>query len=194
MAQLTQKAIVDAFTELLNERPFDRITVTDITSRCGISRNTFYYHYSGIYDLIDAMFRAEVDRTLGTPHDYQGWLDGFVEGTRFALENRTAVYHLYKSIDHRRLERYLYDIALAATTRLVDQVSAGKPVEEGDKKDLATFIAAAITGTIIEWLERDMRDDPSVFMANVARMFEGTLESVIDNACKTPRVTQAPDA
>ena len=48
MAQNTKKAIMNAFIELLNERSFEKITVTDIVNRCKINRNTFYYYYQDI--------------------------------------------------------------------------------------------------------------------------------------------------
>ena len=45
MPGFTKTAIMDAFLQLLEERPMERITVQDIVQRCGVSRNTFYYHY-----------------------------------------------------------------------------------------------------------------------------------------------------
>ena len=44
MALYTQKAILRAFGEMLEEMPFDKITVTALVKRCDISSNTFYYH------------------------------------------------------------------------------------------------------------------------------------------------------
>ena len=34
-------------------KPLSKITVTDITEDCGISRMTFYYHFKDIYDLVE---------------------------------------------------------------------------------------------------------------------------------------------
>ena len=33
--------------------PLDKITITDITTDCGISRMAFYYHFKDIYDLVE---------------------------------------------------------------------------------------------------------------------------------------------
>ena len=49
MALLTQGAIMNAFTAMLEEMPFDKITVTALVRRAGVSSNTFYYHYDDIY-------------------------------------------------------------------------------------------------------------------------------------------------
>ena len=53
MSQLTKKAIEEAFHDLLETTPFDKITVSAITKKCGIHHNTFYYHYKDIYELLE---------------------------------------------------------------------------------------------------------------------------------------------
>lgn len=43
-----------ALTEILAEKPFDRITVKELADRSGFSRKTFYYHYDNTADVLDA--------------------------------------------------------------------------------------------------------------------------------------------
>jgi len=50
MAQYTEKLIFDTFKGMLEEMPFDKITVSSLVRRCGISPNTFYYHFDDIQD------------------------------------------------------------------------------------------------------------------------------------------------
>ena len=52
MASFTKMAIMKVFGDLASSKPVDKITVKDITDRCGISRNTFYYHYQDIYQVL----------------------------------------------------------------------------------------------------------------------------------------------
>lgn len=49
----TKMAIKQAFFRLLKEKPFDKISVSDITSASLINRGTFYLHYKDKFDLID---------------------------------------------------------------------------------------------------------------------------------------------
>ncbi len=45
--------IADTYQQLLVRRSIDRITVKDLVEACGISRQTFYYHFKDILDVID---------------------------------------------------------------------------------------------------------------------------------------------
>ena len=69
MALYTKKLIMSTFQEMLEELPFDRITVAALVKRAGISPNTFYYHYQDIYALLDAWFRERAEAFI--PSDAQ---------------------------------------------------------------------------------------------------------------------------
>ena len=62
MALSTNRLIMSAFQEMLEEMPFDRITVSALVKRAGVSSNTFYYHYRDIYELLDVWFRTTLSR------------------------------------------------------------------------------------------------------------------------------------
>lgn len=47
----TQKAIKEAFVDLLHERDYDKISVQDIVTRAMITRSTFYQYYFNKNDL-----------------------------------------------------------------------------------------------------------------------------------------------
>ena len=57
----SRTAIQDAFSELMRTKPYQKITITDITSSAGIARHTFYNHYETKADLLDNL----VDSILG---------------------------------------------------------------------------------------------------------------------------------
>ena len=54
MPGFTRQIILHTLTELMNEKPLSKITVKDIVERCGVNRNTFYYHFRDIPDAVEA--------------------------------------------------------------------------------------------------------------------------------------------
>ena len=49
----TERAILDAFLDELSEKPLASITVSAVAKRAGISRSTFYAHFSNVRDVFD---------------------------------------------------------------------------------------------------------------------------------------------
>lgn len=53
----SRKLINDALADLLQEKPLDKITVTDVVARADINRGTFYAHYRDIPDVVDHLIQ-----------------------------------------------------------------------------------------------------------------------------------------
>lgn len=48
----TNRALKEAFEELVLEKDVDKITITELTKRAGVNRKTFYLHYETIEELV----------------------------------------------------------------------------------------------------------------------------------------------
>ncbi|WP_295583197.1 hypothetical protein [uncultured Oscillibacter sp.] len=55
----TRYRLNDALKELLRKKPLDQIRVRELTDLCGIRRQSFYYHFTDVYDLFDWSVRQE---------------------------------------------------------------------------------------------------------------------------------------
>ena len=85
MAKFTQKAIMSAFLDLLHRMSLDKITVKDIVDECGINRNTFYYYYQDIYDLLEDVFETEYNMVMSQASDEDNFEDACRRATHLIL-------------------------------------------------------------------------------------------------------------
>ncbi len=60
----TKQLLADALITLSNQKPFSKITVSEIVNLCNINRKTFYYHFADIYDLLELHLNNEVSRAV----------------------------------------------------------------------------------------------------------------------------------
>lgn len=69
----TKRAIKSAFAQLLNEKPINDITVSDIAARADINRKTFYNYYAGVYEVVDEIENDIIGRfdALLTEPDFE---------------------------------------------------------------------------------------------------------------------------
>ncbi len=56
-----KKMIMDAFWKLLEEMPYNKISVRLIVERCGVNRNTFYYYFQDIPALVEEILNGQID-------------------------------------------------------------------------------------------------------------------------------------
>ena len=66
MSQVTKRALVASLKNQLLKKPLDKVTISDITDDCGISRMTFYYHFKDLRKKPAAFWRAKRTTILGS--------------------------------------------------------------------------------------------------------------------------------
>jgi AcrR family transcriptional regulator len=60
----TKMLLSESLLEISRCKPVEKITVTDITRNCSLSRESFYYHFKDKYDLISWMFTSPYDEIM----------------------------------------------------------------------------------------------------------------------------------
>lgn len=62
----TKKKIASSMMDLLKKKPIDKITITDITVNCDMSRQLFYRYFVDKYDLINWMYEEDCGSVIYT--------------------------------------------------------------------------------------------------------------------------------
>ena len=179
MANFTEKAIKEAFVELLGEKPLSGITVKDIVERCGINRNSFYYHFRDIPSLIEEIVTGEADRIIS---EYNS-IDSLEMGLRAALEfvgnNRREILHIYNSANRDIFEFYLWKVCDHIVTSYMTALeSGGFHIPENDRSAMAKFYRSVCFGLAMDHLRRGMKDDEGEEIFRVAKLQKDLISEV----------------
>ena len=76
MSNTTKRALENSLKQMLLKKPLDKITISDLTDDCGISRMAFYYHFKDIYDLVEWSCMEDATRALQGKKTYDTWHEG----------------------------------------------------------------------------------------------------------------------
>ena len=182
MSELTKKALAAAAAEILRKKSLDKITIKEITDACGLTRNTFYYHFEDIYDLLGWMLIKEADEILTRFSEEEQWEEGFLEGLSFLYENKKMIYHIYKTINRGDLDKYLNKVGEVYALRLVNIQAEGLGFSREAVKTAANFYINAFVGTVLRWIENDMKESPEALAKLCDTMFKGTVKSALESA------------
>lgn len=90
---------------LIEEKGIDKVTVQLLSSRCGITRQAFYYHFKDIADVYDwtcQMLLREMIKTAVSRPDLADGLQDFLD---FACHNRPILIRISESVHYYELEK-----------------------------------------------------------------------------------------
>ena len=185
MSTLTKQEIKKVFIKILEEKPLRKITVRDIVTECGINRNTFYYHFSDIPSLTEAIIIDSVDKIAGEHPKVESIKEILYAVTDFASDNKRLVMHIYQSADRAVFERYLWKVSEYIIAKYGDTVFAGKNVSVFDRKVILYSYQCECFGMVSKWLENNMTEDVKRFIDRYSELHNGIAEEII-NRCMIP--------
>ncbi len=151
----TQRLLRQALIELTTEKPYEEITIRDITDKADIGYATFFRHYNGRDDLMFEIFTGIIDELESLPEKHD---ERYFEQEGYLLfehisENRT----LYRSIldSHTFTRKFREHIKLMVQSHLDDHValivSPAFPVEIA-----AQHMVSSLLGLVDWWLVNDI--------------------------------------
>ncbi|MBE6045228.1 MAG: TetR family transcriptional regulator [Clostridiales bacterium] len=179
MANFTERAIVETLNEMLKTQTIDKITVKDLTDACGISRNTFYYHFHDIYEVLARSFIGYTDAILKAHEKDESWENTLIELLSFLYENRVAVNHVYKSVDGEALDRFLDKVVYHYTRSVVEEESGRGRFSERTISLAADFYKNALLGAVFGWIEENMKESPESLAHLYNSVFSGTIGNLL---------------
>ena len=159
----TRDALGDALIALMQEKPFDTITVQDVLDRAHVSRSTFYAHYSDKDDLLmsdsEEFFEAlsmalsahgdKSDRVFPVKEffthlaDVQPFFKALVKSGRFQENMELARGHFARGIERR-----------------LSELPRARSIPAGELPAIAFTHAGALLSLLTWWLDRGMREPP----------------------------------
>lgn len=154
MKRKTAKEILaEAFREVAEHRPIDKITIQEIVDNCGYSPATFYRQFRDKYDLIawDYVHRTTAIMDKVGVDAYQ-WKHTWVDGVKFCTENREYIQNLLKNTTgHDAFVRYLSEANIGHLTRCILKLN-GKKELDNDKLIYVRIYCYGTAMTICSWL------------------------------------------
>ena len=184
MSKITKNAIADSLIRLMDTKPLPKITISNITEECGINRMTFYYYFQDIYDLLRWIISGEIERIMKDPLPGKGWKEAYTELCRTAVEHRSMLTNIARSIRRERIQGFFNEITGRYLSNIVEDMTLGLWMPEEKKHFIVDFYKYAIVGLEIDWIEDGMKKPPEIMAEEIAVMVENQLALAIENFSK----------
>ena len=143
--------------ELMKKYPFSKITIQKIASQCGVNRQTFYYHFDNIYDLMARAFEYELvcEYHMYEEDSWEGVMKRFL---RWMKENRVIIKNIVTNTESRYMRQALYPLVIRSMEKYYRSGEIIHQDAELEEEFLYRFLTLGITQYIVEWVENDFKE------------------------------------
>ena len=181
MANKTKQELEQSLKHLLLQKPLDKITISDLTEDCGISRMAFYYHFRDIYDLVEWVCLEDAARALQGKKTYDTWQEGLLQIFEAVLENKPFILNVYHSVSREQIETYLFQLTYDLLRGVVEEKAAGVKISEEEQRFIADFYKYGFVGVMLDWIKKGMKDDYKDMAEKMSRTLQGNVANSIRN-------------
>ncbi len=174
-SQITKKALAEAMKELMAEQAMEKIKVKGIVERCGMNRQSFYYHFKDKYDIVNWIFYTEFVANVESAFDGDNW-QLLHQTCRFFYENCVFYKNALSIRGQNSFYDYLNQIMRALMLDGLEEIFKN----HDNKVFCATFFADAYCMAIARWLLEGAVTPPDEFADMIRSTIEGVSSYVVN--------------
>lgn len=165
--QYVRLCIAESLLRLMEEKPFEKITITEIVKRASVSRMTFYKYYSSklevlsdyMYEIVNDYMKESRRRTdIGNFRDYKHICHCF------------TFFKQYSSFILILIHANMHAVIMNALNDYMDTYVL--PTSEFSRYELY-YYAGALCNTYLKWIESGMHESPDE-IAMMVKLAVGT--------------------
>lgn len=182
-SDFTKKMMADALREKMTVKPLNKITIQEIVGECGLNRQTFYYHFKDIYDLLHWLYEYDAEQILKSRITTDTWRDNLLKVLQYVEENKQMCLCALRSVQHDYLRRFLYADVEPVVMDLVEEVSQDLEISDKYKSFLTHFYTVSIAALLIDWLDgvkNDLDYSAEALVDLIAITIDGNLRLALE--------------
>lgn len=167
--QLTKQALCDALKRLLAQKSFSQITIADITNEAGFNRQTFYYHFKDIYDLLSWGFAQELSALAPYLENstQETWREALTRVVYYITQNKYLCSCIIHGVGREQLMLALHESIYGIIRHIITHEEDLRPVPPEHLDFTVRFYAHAIGNCLYNWIRDGMRESPDELLSHL---------------------------
>ena len=173
-SNITKNALAASLKNLMREKPFEKISVSDICETCGMNRKSFYYHFKDKYDLVNWIFYVDFLGKMDITSYHTGW-DAVQDICNRFYEDREFYESALKIEGQNSFHDYIIDMIHPLMSYYIKDLYK----DEEAKDFFITFFGDAFLASIMRWMSEDMKMKPDEFVQNLKNVSVGLAKQIL---------------
>ena len=159
MREDMKAVIADTFSQMLDKEDIDKITVTKLIGECHISRQTFYYHFKDIMDVLEWTFKRATEELVQRSLKAEDNIVVLKEFAIFIRQNRTKLERLLYSRRWVEIENLLTEAAVAYLAEMARNKVPEISLSFDELEIMLKFYACGMIGVLMQYMVKPHLDE-----------------------------------
>lgn len=145
----TEHRFAEALKNMMSEMPLEEISVAALTRRCRVNRQTFYYHFHDIYDLLALVFLNETIPGIEAVNNSEEMAIAIFD---YYLKNERFIDETLNTAGKDLFVEFIYNTCYKCFTKFINNIAESKRISANEKKNIVRFRAFAYSNSIVYYL------------------------------------------
>ena len=142
--------IASTFMQMSQKKNIDKITVKDLVDNCGVSRQTFYYHFKDILEVMEWSVTQIIKKAEQSSIEEKNPKKAIEEFIRVPMEYRDILNRLLTSQNHTQVEKIFLEAVRSSICEMIRSKNLDTDVDFQDMQVILNFYSYGIMGVIFE--------------------------------------------
>lgn len=157
----TEVALAEALKQLMSKEELDKITVKRLSDICDIKRQTFYYHFRDIYDLLAWIF---LNDNLTINENESSYEDAVRVILKYINKNKKFVKNTLSSAGKELFVQFISGFLYSFTLKQFVRFDRYRQINSDDRKFYTSYFVSGIANSIVIWAENGFKESEEVFI------------------------------
>lgn len=180
MPHLMKRTIAEALKTKMNAKPLDKITVKELAEDCQINRQTFYYHFQDVYDLLGWIYKTEAIGSIQNARSYETWQQGLLIILEYVAENKLLCINTYRSLGREHLEDFLNKSLYELLGGVTDEIIGVRHINEDDRVFIVKFYCYAFAGVLLDWIKSGIKTESVEIVRSVSLIMKDNISAAVE--------------
>lgn len=150
--ELTKTHLADTLLKLLLEKPLNKITVKELATRAKVNRQTFYYHFSDMHDLLEWLLKQKLHSIITNIETFTTWQNAGIYLLDYLKENRALVLSTLNSLSRNTVKALIYSEISKLASKFVYELASDIRASETAFNHVIHFFCISFSALLEDWL------------------------------------------
>ena len=166
-----RQMIVDALLTLLKKKKLEKITIKEITDQCDISRQTFYYYFKDVIEVVEWWAQKSFQQLVASSIQADSPRASIGVFVRFVVQYHDVIQSLLECRWRAQMEKLIVDAVIDYLKSMAVDKFPNASISPAEMEVSLHFCAFGLTGVLLTYCTDGLSMDQETLIEQLCHLF-----------------------